>query len=161
MKYEIEIDDDLSPYDEQPSLCVYATRVNPYHDRDNYLCEKKDDPVLLCADTLEELYERMGETVVSHLLYGEQAYSSRHIPPEEWKVEFSDIFVRTHHYSEDKMRESKAFQGVGLARENARKKEAERQRVEAERAAKWNAEQKEKRDAEEYQRLRRKFETPK
>ena len=160
MKHEIEVSDDLTDVwaDEQKvPFCVRAERVYPYYDRDNYICTRKDDAEILRSETIEGLYAQMGAYAVQHILYGEKRYNGYSYPKEGYEVEFSDIFVEVEYYSRDKMRASKDFQEIGVAREIAKKKEEERLQAERVRAAKMSHELKEKHDLEEYNRLRKKF----
>ena len=154
MKTEIEISDELFHENEGKIVyCVTATEVQPYYDRDNYVKEDRSYSIL-SSNTIEKLYENMGQAVIDHLLYGE---SFPRAPKDGWDVEFSNIYIEVENYSKDKMRASKAFQSIGLARELKKKTEAAIEAANKIKRDKDKAERLEKSDREEYGRLCKKF----
>ncbi len=155
MKHEIEIANDLCDpeYNEGVQFCVTANAKTPYRNRDNYVIDS-DEIDILRAYSIPELYERMGELVVNHMIIGEK---DREHLGKHYKVEFSPIFIEVEYYDEAKMKASKAYQEQGLERERQRVLEEKRKAEEAERSRKWHVAEMEKRDREEFIRLKKKF----
>ncbi len=162
MKHEIEIEDSVAPYgdpDEKPLYSVNVTESHDYRDNDNYRCTREDSPYSISAESIEELYELMGDYKVAFMLKNETANNDRWSDYKDpYEVKFSNIFIEVAAYDESKMKASKKFQEIGAAREKKAAADAERARLEAIQVAKYRAEEKEKHDREEYQRLRQKFE---
>jgi hypothetical protein len=138
---------------------VYATSSHPYKDDNYYLCYRVDDPEKLSADSIESLYEKMGDAAVNHMLHGEKMYaqSAWDHPLEEFTIEFSNIFVEVEIYSEEKMKASKTFQAIGAERERQRAIDAKRKAEEDERRRIWLEQEKERKDREEFERLSKKY----
>jgi len=155
MKTEIKISDRLFHENEGKIVyCVTAAEVHPYYDQSNYVSKERSYSTL-SSDTIEELYEKMGQAVTDHLLYGEKNFTGS--LKDGWDVEFSNIYIEVENYSKDKMRASKAFQSIGLARELKKKTEAAIEAANKIKRDKYKAEQLEKSDREEYGRLCKKF----
>jgi len=140
---------------------VYATTCTPYRG-DRHVQIQKDEPELISAPSIEELYERMAKCRIDHMLRGEKDIreSHRHLYPnaqDDYTVEFTPIFVVVEWFSKDKLEESKTYQDIGKARDEARAAEKHAQEVEAKRLAEWRKADQERRDREEFERLSKKF----
>ena len=155
MKTEIEISDELFHENGGKIVyCVTAAEVQPHYDEYNYVIKERSYSTL-SSHTIGELYEKMGQAVTDHSLYGEKNSTGR--LKDGWDVEFSNIYIEVENYSKEKMRASKTFQSIGLARELKKKTEAAIEAANKIKRDKDKAERLEKSDREEYSRLRKKF----
>lgn len=158
-KIELEVNDDFLDYDtNEPLYCIRYTKYFPYKDQNNYLChqEETDD---LKSSSIDGLYEQMGELVVNHIIYGEKE-SKRDCwnrPRDEFKVEFSNIYIEVEYYNEERMKNSQVYKNIGLAKEKARIQGLELKAKEEKRAQEWRTAEKERIDREEFARLSKKF----
>lgn len=163
MKIELEIENDLLWFDDNEEnniivYCVRCTKFFPYKDQDNYLRHREEYDELK-ADSITALYEQMGKAVVDHMIYGEkesQRDSWNH-PLKEFTVEFSNIYIEVEYYKEERMKNSESYKNIGAAKERDRIREEEKRIKEEERRRKSLAAERERKDKEEYERLRKKF----
>ena len=135
-----------------------ATLATPYDDSNHYSCYR-DEVEELEAYSIEELYQRMAQVVVAHMLRGEDAEKCTwdRQKKENFTVEFSNIYVEIAPYSVEKMKASKAFQEIGVAREKKWAEEAKIKKENEARAVLARAKAQEERDRQEFLRLSKKF----
>lgn len=163
MKYSItqEIDGDFVVDELEdpvaPLFCATYRCNSPYRNQDNYQIDSWSDPVTIRTQTIEHLYEYMAKERVDHTLASESRARDERIDIEDYKIEFSNIFIEVEHYNEEKLRNSITYKNLGAERDKriSEKKELEKRRLEAARLAeiKWREEQ----DKKEYTRLSKKF----
>lgn len=144
---------------------VYATKCTPYYTQDHYCETRQDEPELIIATSIPELYERMAKERVAHIIEGEKQSKSEQSRGMErviafinrFTVEFTNIFVIVENFDNAKLEVTKTYQAIGKARDDARAIEKiaieERNRQHAQ----WQMAEQEQRDRKEFIRLSKKF----
>lgn len=142
----------------RPMFCVTERRANPYYDENNYRCIEWSDPDILRADTLEALYEQMAQVRAQHTLRGEESCRTRsRLNVDDFKVEFSRIFVEVVSYDEKRLLDSDTYKRLGEARDKKHAAEkAENERI-AEASRKRYLALEEEKDKREFERLKAKY----
>jgi len=144
-----------------PYYCVTMQKGAPYRNRDNYHCTNWDDePQLITARSVAELYEHMAQERVNFTIYGETQNRASHGDThdiEDYLIRFSSIFVQVEEYSEARLKATVTYQSIGAARDARRAKERDEAEKARKRAEAYNLRQREEHDKAEFLRLSKKF----
>jgi hypothetical protein len=149
--------------DPAPIYQVHYIQTYLYYDNDNYLCSSDDGSLeeYLCADSIEELYEKMAKCLVDWKITGEERCKNDSFglyAKDTFDVEFSPIYIYVDEYSSEKLKATKTYQEIGVARDIAKKKREEKEKADALRRAENARILKEKEEKAIYNRLKKKYE---
>ena len=138
------------------SYCVRIVENTAYYNDHNYLCWQNDpsDSYVISADSVGELYEYIANHYNTWQLYVERQRTGY---SDKYKFEVSEIYIVIEEYDESKMKKTENYKKLSLLRDAAAKKEKERLEEQRKRDLAFAAEQREKRDHEEFLRLSKKY----
>jgi hypothetical protein len=152
-KIEIEVDEDLGYGKFGVSYRVDFAKYYDHQDYEGYYWITHDPEVdYQEGATIEELYEKMAQELVKWQLRHDNEKMA------DPTIEFGPITVAVEKFSQERLKATKTYQGIALARELKKKKEEEEQLARKAREAEKRRLEKEKREKSEYERLKKKFE---
>lgn len=165
MKFELNVHpdfiDDWSDEEDKPFLqyTVTAKREYPYRDDNNYRRTGNHGEYEHSSDTLDGLYEIMARDTIDYRLMVEKDGLNKWegYDIEDYKVTFSDIYVKVQPYEEFRMKATETYQKLGAERDRMLEQKKIITAAEAKRTAEYQAKQKEEFEKREFERLSKKF----
>lgn len=142
---------------EEISYCVRITENTAYYDNNHYLKWPPEESCIISADSIDELYESIAYAKNGWELNRNRACLRSHYEPHPFKFEVSEIYIVVEEFSEDKLKLTENYKKLIQLREEVAQKEQAQFEEQNRKDLAYAAEQKEKKDLEEYIRLQKKF----
>jgi len=142
----------------KPKYNTKATRI--HHDYQGDSRHKSDYEMgddILSADSIEELYEAAAEYNEKFLASREICCKGRFDFVENYRVDFSEIYIVVSEFSDEMLKATKAYSERTAIRDAVIAADKAERELKAAATAEWERKQKEKWELEEFYRLSRKF----